>query len=319
MASGDDAQHIGRVAVVGTGLIGSRLAALLLARGLSVTATDPAPGAEERLRGLVRRVWPILGRLGAAPGVSPDDLAFHQALEGAVAEADFVMECAPDDEELKADLLAEIDMASPSARVIASSSSGIIPSALQKRCGRPERVLVCHPFNPAHIVPLVEVVGGRSTSDEAVHTAMAFYRRLGKTPLHVRREIPGYIGSRLLEAVYCEMFHLIDEDVATTEEIDVAMREGQGLRYALFGPAMVYWMQGGDAGLASALRQFDPARTADWSYNTCPALTPELISKLENQTDRQTAGRSLRELEDLRDEFLVRLLELRREFATRVD
>ena len=307
------AAGVTRVAVVGTGLIGARWAAYFLARGLDVSATDPAPGAEEVLRGVVARCWPALERLGLAPGASPERLLFAASLEEAVRDAGFVQENLPDDEDLKIAVLAAVDAACPRYAVIASSTSGILPTLLQSRCAHPERVLAGHPSNPAHILPLVEVVAGERTAPEAVAQAMAFYRALGKRPLHVRREAPGFVMNRLQEAVWREMFHLVNDDIATCAELDASVTDGCGMRWALFGPAFVYLLQGGPGGMAWALDQFDPGRIPDWSHNAYPQITAELKQRLDEQTAAQAAGRTLEEWEALRDEFLVRIMELKRE------
>ena len=307
------AAGVSRVAVVGTGLIGARWAAYFLAHGLDVTATDPAPGAEEALRETVARCWPALERLGLAPGAALERLTFTAALDEAVRDAGFVQENVPDDEDLKVALLAAVDAACPAAAVIASSTSGILPTLLQSRCAHPERVLAGHPSNPAHILPLVEVVAGERTSPAAVAQAMAFYRAIGKRPLEVRREAPGFVMNRLQEAVWREMFHLVNDDVATCAELDAAVTDGCGMRWALFGPAFVYLLQGGPGGMAWALDQFDPGRIPDWSHNAYPEITAELKQRLDEQTRAQAAGRTLEEWEALRDEFLVRVLELKQE------
>ncbi len=308
-----DPTTVTRVAVVGTGLIGSRWAAFFLARGLDVQAFDPAAGAEARLRADVARCWPALTRLGLAPGASQDRLDFRADLAGALAGAQFVQESAPDDEALKTSLLADIDAACPSRVVVASSTSGIVPTVFQAHCRHPERVLAGHPSNPAHILPLVEVVAGERTAPETVDWAVAFYRHLGKRPLRVRTAAPGFVMNRMQEAVWREMFHLVNDDIATCAELDAAISDGCGMRWALFGPAFVYLMQGGPGGMAWALEQFDPARIPDWSHNVYPPLTDELKARLDAQTREQMGGRTLEEWEALRDEFLVRVIEAKRE------
>jgi len=312
MAYPEPAQ-VTRVAVVGTGLIGSRWTAFFLSQGLDVAAYDPAPGAEERLRADVTRCWPALERLGAAAGASQDRLTFGAGLAQALAGAAFVQESVPDDEGLKARLIADIDAQCPPEVVIASSTSGISPSVFQARCRHPERVVGGHPSNPAHLLPLVEVVAGEHTAPAAVDWAVAFYRHLGKRPLRVRATAPGFVMNRLQEAVWREMFHLVNDDIATCAELDAAVSNGCGMRWALFGPAFVYLMQGGPGGVRWALEQFDPARIADWSHNVYPPLTADLKEKLESQTGEQAAGRSLEDWEALRDEFLVRVIEAKRE------
>jgi carnitine 3-dehydrogenase len=306
----DEVTH---VAVVGTGLIGARWAAFFLSRGLDVAATDPAPGAEERLRRDVEACWPLLTRVGLAPTASTSRLSFSVELGETLDGAEFVQESVPDDEELKSDTVTAIDGRAHPEVVIASSTSGILPSVFQARCRHPERVLAGHPFNPAHLIPLVEVVAGARTSPEAVGWALAFYRRLGKRPLRVRKEAPGFVSNRMQEAIWREMFHLVDDDIATTDELDRAITDGPGLRWAIYGPAFIYSLQGGRGGMAHALSQFDPARIPDWSHNVYPEITEELTRKLDEQTREQAGGRSLEEWERLRDEFLVRVLEVKRE------
>jgi carnitine 3-dehydrogenase len=344
-AAGRPAPHqVRRVAVVGAGLIGSRWTALFLAAGMEVRTADPAPGAEDRLRADVTRCLPALARLGAAAGAGPSAggpsagtaaaqgptvpggpaaaedahdcqrrLTFFPRLEDAVADADFVQECVADDEQLKLAVLRRIDAACPPQAVIASSTSGIVPTRLQTACAHPERLLVGHPFNPAHIIPLVEVVAGEATGPDAVDWAIAFYTRLGKKPLRVRKEAEGFVSNRMQEAIWREMFHLVNDGIATTGELDAAISDGPGLRWALYGPAFIYMLQGGRGGFAYALEQFDPAVVAGCSHNVYPPLTPELTEALDTQTRVQAQGRTLEEWEALRDEFLIRVIELKRE------
>jgi carnitine 3-dehydrogenase len=299
------------VTCVGTGLIGARWAALFAAAGLEVTGTDVAPDAQSRMNAIVAAAWPALKQLGLAVVDEPPAVGFDPDLERAVASADWVQESVLEHEALKLDVIGRIDAAAPAAAVIASSTSGILPSVLQSGCVRPERVLVGHPFNPAHIMPLVEVVAGAGTSPETVARAMRFYAAIGKRPLHCRTEAPGFIANRLQEAVWREMFHLVNDGIATTGELDAAIADGPGLRWAFLGPAAIYMLQGGDGGFAYALEQFTPEVVADCSHNFYPELTPELKQALDEQTRQQLGERSIEELEALRDEFLVRLIRLR--------
>ena len=303
------------ITCVGTGLIGARWAALFAAAGLDVTGTDAAPGARSDMEATVAAAWPALKKLGLTSVDQPPQVAFDPDLERAVSSADWVQESVPDFEELKVNVIERIDATAPASAVIASSTSGILPTILQSGCIRPERVIVGHPFNPAHIVPLVEVVAGQKTSPGTVARAMRFYAAIGKKPLHCRVEAPGFIGNRLQEAVWREMFHLVNDGIASTGELDAAVVDGPGLRWALLGPAMIYMMQGGHGGFAYALEQFAPELVADCSHNYYPEMTPGLKRALDDQTRQQSAGRSLQEWEALRDEFLVRLIQLRDEVA----
>jgi len=308
-----DGHGMRTVACVGTGLIGSRWAALFAASGLEVTACDPAPNAEARLRETIAGAWDALRMLGVTSRNRPPHVRFEPDLARAVTGADWVQESVPDLEELKVDVVRQIDDACPASAVIASSTSAILPTVLQSRCACPQRVLVGHPFNPAHLVPLVEVVAGRETSQAIVDRAMRFYAAIGKRPLHCRVEAPGFIANRLQEAMWREMFHLVNDGIATTGELDAAITDGPGLRWALFGPAMIYLLQGGPGGLSHALEQFAPELVADCSHNYYPTMTPALRSALDSQTREQASGRTLEQWEALRDEFLVRLIRLREE------
>ena len=277
-------------------------------------ATDPAPGAEERLRSGVENAWPALERVGLSEGASRSRLSFTTNLEEAVSEADFVQESAPEREDLKRELLARVDAAASPDVILASSTSGFLPTSLQSGCLHPERVVVGHPFNPVYLLPLVEVVGGERTSLEVVERAMDFYRALGMRPLHVRKEVEGHLSDRLQEALWRENLHLIAEGIATPGELDEAIVYGPGLRWALMGVNLTFHMAGGEEGMAHMLEQFGPALDLPWTKLEAPELTDDLIERMVEGTREQAAGRSTPVLERRRDEFLVRLLELVREY-----
>jgi carnitine 3-dehydrogenase len=296
-----------RLAVIGTGVIGSGWAARALARGLEVCAWDPAPNAEERLRAAVANAWPALRRVGLVKGASRRRLSFAPSVAAAVAGADFVQESAPEDETLKRSLIAEIDRATDPHVIIASSSSGFLPSHLQDRCRHPARVLVGHPFNPVYLLPLVEVVAGTRTSRESVAAAITFYRGLGMRPLHVRKEIDGYISDRLQEALWREALHMVADGVATTQEIDDAMVYGPGLRWAFMGTCLAFHMAGGEAGMPHMLEQFQVGGNA-WTRLPAPRLTPELARRIIEGTAAQADGRSMKQLERWRDDNLIKVM-----------
>jgi 3-hydroxyacyl-CoA dehydrogenase len=300
---------IGAVAVVGTGVIGASWTALFLAAGLEVTATDPAPGAEERLRREVTGAWSALTRLGLAEGASIDRLRFTTSVPEAVATADFVQESGPERIEVKHELLARIDRAAPPAAVIASSSSGLTPSELQDGCpAAPERALVGHPFNPAHLIPLVEVVPGRRTSPEAVEAAVAFYRSIGKHPIVVRRELAGHIANRLQAALWREAYWLVQAGAVSVADLDQAISNGPGLRWALLGPLANQHLSGGDGGLRHVLDHLGPATARWWGTMETPAWTEELKDLLVAGTDEALAGVDGGAVIRQRDELLELLL-----------
>src|SRR5437588_11345040 len=224
---------IHRIAIVGTGVIGASWAAQYLARGFDVVATDPAPNAEANLRKYVDEAWGQLEAIGLSPGATRDRLTFTPDMKAALAQADLVQENAPERPEFKIKLFADIDDATPIDSLIASSSSGITPSVMQSKCKHPERVLVGHPFNPPHIIPLVEVVGGTKTSPEAIQQALAFYASIGKKPIQLNKELPGHVGNRLQAALYKEIMYLIQHDVLSVEDADVAVSYGPGPRWGV--------------------------------------------------------------------------------------
>lgn len=264
--------------------------------------------------GVLKSAWPALERIGLSEGASKDRLSFTADLAEAASEADFIQESVPEREDLKMDILARVDAVAPPEAIIASSTSGFLPTCLQSECQRPERVVVGHPFNPVYLLPLVEVVGGERTSPETVQRAMDFYRAIGMRPLHVRKEIEGHLSDRLQEALWRENLHLVAEGVATPGELDEAVIYGPGLRWALMGVNLTFHMAGGDEGMAHMLEQFGPALELPWTKLKAPELTDDLIGRMVEGTAEQAAGRSAAELVHRRDEFLIRLLELVSEY-----
>ena len=305
---GPEPGGVRRVAVVGTGLIGSGWAAQFLARGLEVIARDLDPAAEPKLRASVDAAWPALQRGGLSAGASRERLSFVRDLESAVATADFVQESVPEVEELKVELLARSDAAAPEPVLIASSSSGLLPTRLQARCRWPGRIVIGHPFNPVYLLPLVEVLGGEHTHETSIDRALTFYRWLGKHPLRVRREIEGYIADRLQEAMWREALHLVADGVATTAEIDAAILDGPGLRLAIMGPCLTFHLAGGRGGMEHMLEQFGPALSLPWTRLQAPALTDTLRDRMIDGTRDQAEGTTLEALERERDRCLIEIL-----------
>jgi carnitine 3-dehydrogenase len=305
---------INTVAIVGTGVIGAGWAARCLSRGLDVVAWDPAPGAEGRLRAAIARAAPALEKAGHPLADRPESLRFVATLAEAVKQADFVQENAPEREDLKQALIAEIDAHARPEVIIATSTSGLLPSRLQERARHPERVVVGHPFNPVYLLPLVEVVGGKATALESIEKASRFYRGIGMRPLHVRVEVEGFVADRLMEALWREALWMVNDGVATTEEIDAAVIYGCGLRWSLMGTFLTFHLAGGEGGMRHMLHQFGPALKLPWTKLVAPELTEELIDRVASGCEEQAAGRSIGQLEHRRDEFLVKLLALVKEY-----
>jgi carnitine 3-dehydrogenase len=306
-----------RVGLIGGGVIGAGWAARFLLNGHDVAIFDPDPE-------LGRKLDAVLGNARRAqaqlfPGLSPPEgrLTIVSSVSEAAAGADFIQESLPEREDLKQSVLAAIDQAARPDVLIASSTSGLLPTRLQSAMARPERFVVGHPFNPVYLLPLVEVCGGERTSDAAKQEAIQFYSSVGMRPLHVRKEIDGFIADRLLEALWREALWLVKDGVATTEEIDDAIRFGAGLRWSFMGTFLIYRMAGGEAGMRHFLAQFGPALKLPWTKLVAPELTDELIDRVSAQSDDQADGVSVRELEIRRDDCLVAVLSALRaqEFA----
>jgi carnitine 3-dehydrogenase len=301
-----------RVAVIGSGTIGASWAAVFLARGLSVAASDPAFGAEAFLKRFVAAAWPSLARLSGAPVEPPwAALSFHVEPEAALAGAGFVQESAPEREDMKRKLLARLDAALDPSIVIASSSSGLLMSRIQSDCRHPERCVIGHPFNPPHLVPLVEVVGGNKTAPWAIERALAFYAAVGKAPIHIRREVRGHVANRLQAALWREAVHLVAEGVASVADVDTAISAGPGLRWALMGPHLTFHLAGGVGGIGHFLDQFAGPMADWWQDLGDPILVPELRERLAAGIAEEAAGRDIPQLEARRDRFLVDLLAMK--------
>jgi 3-hydroxyacyl-CoA dehydrogenase len=299
---------ISRIAVVGTGVIGMSWAAYFLSRGLSVVATDPAVGAAERLEAFIADAWPILQQLGGTDDPWQPRLRFVATLEEAVHGAELIQENGPEDEALKRDVFARIDRAADPGAIIATSSSGLLISRIQTACEHAGRCVVGHPFNPPHLVPLVEVVGGEHTTPETIERTMAFYTAIGKRPIRVRKEVPGHIANRLQSALWREAFSLIDQGVATVEDIDIAISQGPGLRWALLGPIMLLHLSGGPAGLAHFWDHLAAPVQSWWKTLGTPSMTPEFEQRMNDGIADEAAGRSVHEIARERDRRFVRML-----------
>src|SRR6201990_1432271 len=302
---------IKRLAIVGTGVIGASWAAEYLARGFDVVATDPGPNAEANLRKYVDEAWKDLTNIGLSKGASRDRLTFTKDSKEALSKADLVQENGPERPDFKMKLYAEMDEVTPVDSLLASSSSGITPSVIQSKCKHPERVVIGHPFNPPHIIPLVEVVGGTKTSPDAVQQAMAFYASIGKKPIHLNKDLPGRVANRLQAALYREMLYLIEQGVLSVEDTDAAVCYGPGLRWGVMGQSL-QWHVGGGAGRIHRILDhlMDPLQGMMKALGT-PNITPELKQTVMDGVTREAAGRSVDQLAHDENNVLIGLLKLR--------
>ncbi len=302
---------IHRIGIVGTGVIGASWAAQYLARGFDVVATDPAPNAEASLRKYVDEAWPALTAIGLTPGASPRRLRFTPQMKEALSGADLVQENGPERPDFKIKLFADMDAATPPDSIIASSSSGITPSVMQSACKRPERCLIGHPFNPPHIIPLVEVVGGVKTSPEAIQQAMTFYASIGKKPILLHKELPGHVGNRLQAALYREIMFLIQQGVLSVSDADDAVSWGPGLRWGVMGPSLQWHLGGGQGGIKHFMEHLMEPLAGMMKSLGNPEITPQLKQTISEGVLEVAGGCSVDQLASEENEKLIGLLKLR--------
>ena len=302
---------IRRIAIVGTGVIGASWAAQYLARGFDVVATDPAPNAEANLRKYIDEAWPALTNIGLSPGASRDRLSFTTNMKEALSQADFVQENGPERVDFKIKLFADMDDATPVDSIIASSSSGITPSVMQTNAKHPERILIGHPFNPPHIIPLVEVVAGTKTSPEAVQRAIAFYASIGKKPIKLNKELPGHVGNRLQIALYKEVMYLIQHDVLSVSDADDAVSYGPGLRWGLMGPSLQWHLGGGPGGIKHFMEHLMPNMAAAIPGLGTPNVDDELKQKIVDGVLQIAGDRSVDQIAQVENDELLGLIKLR--------
>jgi len=306
-------QTIQSAAIIGTGVIGASWATAFLARGMDVVAADPARGAEQALRGTVAAQWTAMQQIGLSPGASLERLRFAASPEDAVAEVDFVQENGPERLDVKRDLFRRLDEAAPTSSLLATSTSTITISEFQDACTRhPERVVLGHPFNPPHLIPLVEVGGGKLTSEDAIERALAFYRAIGKHPIRLRREIKGHVANRLQAALWQEAFHLVSSGVASVADVDAAIAHGPGLRWSLLGPFLNLHLSGGEGGIGGLFdKPLWQATEGMWRDLGSLSVDADLGNRVMAGVTDEIGARDLAELVRQRDEALVKLLKLK--------
>src|ERR1700748_3249341 len=307
-----DTKPIRHIAIIGTGVIGASWTALFLAKGLQVVATDVAPNAETALRKFVETAWPALKRLGLSPGASQANLKFAAALAQAVDGVDLVQENGPERIEFKQKLYGQLDELLAPDVIIASSSSGLTMSEIQKgAASHPERCVIAHPFNPPHLVPLVEIVGGAKTSEATIRRATAFYASIGGRTVRLNKEMPGHVANRLQAALAREVYYLVAEGIVSAADVDTALCWGPGLRWGIMGNMMLNHLGGGPGGIEHFFQQFAGPMTAWWKVLGQPVLTPEVQKKLIDSVRSEVGSRSINELAAERDEVLLAVIELR--------
>ena len=297
------------IGIAGTGLIGAGWAARLLFRGFNVIAYDVKPEAEERLKAQIKTAWPSLEALLGKPA-RKGKLTFTTDLKEMASKADFIHEAAPEREDLKIKLFRDIDEAARPDVIIASSSSGFLPTNLQSQCQHPERIMIGHPFNPVYLLPLVETVPGAKTSPEVMDRAGAYFESIGMQVLRLKREIMGYVCDRLQEALWREALHILDKDIATTGDIDDSIVYSAGMRWAFMGSFLTYHVAGGPGGMRDFIKQFDPTLELDWTDLKFPKWNKDLETRLVEGCETQAQGRKVAEIEAKRNAVLVDMMKL---------
>jgi carnitine 3-dehydrogenase len=300
-----------RVSVIGAGTIGASWAAIFLARGYEVAAYDPSPNGDSFARDFIDNAWSTLDKLGlVVAGASTKNFTFHREVTSALKGTEFVQESGPEREDLKIDLFATIDAAAPPDVVIATSSSGLLISRITVKCKHPERCIIGHPFNPPHLIPLVEVVGGPKTSPQAIEKAMAFYRDSAKHPIHIKKEVRGHVANRLQVALWREAIHLVAEGVVSVADADAAIAYGPGLRWALMGPHLTFHLAGGQGGMQHFMDHLGPPIQGWMDDLGTTRLDPPVRKMIVEGVAEQAGSRSIAELERWRDRKLIEILKV---------
>lgn len=299
---------VNHTAVLGAGVIGASWTALFLASGRSVSVFDVSDTAEAQVRNYVERAWPVLNDLGLTDKGNPDRVSFHKSAAEAVDGAQFIQESVPERINIKHELFAAIEPALAPDAVVASSASGLTLSEMQAGWKNPARFVLGHPFNPPHLIPLVEVMGNERTDEDAVTMAERFYADVGKVTIRVNREVPGHVANRLQAAVWREAIHLVKTGVASVEDVDKAMWAGPGLRWAAMGPTMLFHLGAGEGGLAAFCERYTNSFNRWWDDLGVLHLDPEISGKLVAGVGKEARGKSVSDLSGQRDALITATL-----------
>ena len=301
---------IKNIAVIGIGVIGTGWIIRFLYNQKKIKVYDPNLEQKKNLLKEIKRVEPALRKIYKKKINLSKQLEFSDSLEEAVQNADLIQENAPENETLKKNLIKEISQYSKLNSIIASSSSGLLPSKIQSKCKNPKRLIIAHPFNPVYLLPLVELVAGKQTDKKFINKANIFYSNIGMKTLILKKELPGYLSDRLQESMWRESLHIINEGYASTQDLDDAIIYGPGLRWSLMGTFLTFHLAGGKMGMAHMLEQFGPALKLPWTKLKAPTLNNKLKNKIINGTKKQSKNRSVENLSNLRDNFLIDLQKL---------
>ncbi len=309
---------IHKVAVIGTGVIGTGWIIRCLAHNKIVYAYDKDLKLKKNLISEIKRTWPYVKKLFNKKSLNLKNFKFFTTIEETLRNADFVQECASENYALKTKLMSLIGKYSKSNAIISSSSSGLLPSRIYSKCKNPERAMIGHPFNPVYLLPAVEIVPGKKTKNKFLEEGKKFYKSISMNPIMVKNELPGYLSDRLQEALWREGLHIINEGYATTEELDRAIEDGPGLRWSLMGTFLTFHLAGGKTGMKHMLEQFGPALKLPWTKLKAPKLSKKLSSRLISGTAKQAKGKSVAMISNIRDQYLVDLQKLRKKYENKI-
>ena len=307
-----------KVAVIGTGVIGTGWIIRFLAHNKIVYAFDKDIKLKKNIIKEIKRAWPSVKKLFNKKKLNLNNFYFFTSLDQALKNADFIQECATENYSLKIKLMKTIGNYAKKNSIISSSSSGLLPTKVYSKCKNPERGIIGHPFNPVYLLPAVEIVPGKKTSRKNLYLAKNFYKSISMNPIMVKNELPGYLSDRLQEALWREGLHIINEGYATTEELDRAIEDGPGLRWSLMGTFLTFHLAGGKSGMKHMLEQFGPALKLPWTKLKAPKLSNKLSSRLITGTRKQAKGKSVTMISNIRDQYLVDLQKLRKKYENKI-
>ena len=309
---------IDNIAVIGIGVIGTGWIIRMLAHNKKVIAFDLNIKQKAILIMEIKRSLPFVKKLFKKKIINLKNLSFKTSLIETLKDADFVQECATENYKLKTKLMSDIGKYSKPNSIISSSSSGLLPSIIFSKCKNPNRGIIGHPFNPVYMLPAVEIVPGKKTSKKILKKANDFYKSISMNPTNVKKELPGYLSDRLQEALWREGLHIVNEGYATTKDLDRAIEDGPGLRWSLMGTFLTFHLAGGKSGMRHMLKQFGPALKLPWTKLKAPSLTNKLIKRLVDGTKKQSKGKSVSKISNIRDEYLLDLLLMRKKYEKKL-
>jgi len=309
---------IKKVSIIGTGVIGTGWIIRCLAHNKKVIAFDKDIKLKKKLIDEIKRAWPFIKKLFNKKKLNLKNFKYVSTIEEAVKTADFIQECATENYNLKTKLMKNIGKFAKPNAIISSSSSGLLPTKIYSKCKNPSRTMIGHPFNPVYMCPGVEVVPGKKTKKFFLKKAKNFYKSISMNPIMLKKELPGYLSDRLQEALWREALHIINEGFATTEDLDRAIEDGPGMRYSLMGTFLTFHLAGGKGGMKHMLEQFGPALKLPWTKLKAPKLTKKLSAKIIKGTKQQSKGKSVTSLSNIRDEYLVNLLKMRKKYENKI-